>query len=114
MPKSGNPDPRTNGTNVTNVNYLADYNQTSQPRNDIALLTTNDAPIEAQNVIGLIAFVDPITAAAESLTIKTAGYPGDNVDAGIDGDVEYPLNISPYEPDTRHNIFYLLHLRICA
>ncbi|MEL6988155.1 MAG: hypothetical protein AAGK97_10020 [Bacteroidota bacterium] len=72
------PDPNTN---VTNVNYLADFNNVSKPKNDIALFTTSEALIEAEDVIGLIAFVDATTA--ENFTIKTAGYPWDNVDAGL-------------------------------
>ena len=69
--------------NVTNVNFLADYDTTEATSDDIALFTTSDAPIAANNVIGLIAFVDPVSA--EGFTIDTAGYPGDNVSGNIPG-----------------------------
>ena len=78
--RPGQPDP---DTNVTNVNYLAGYRERSRPENDLALFTTNDAPLEAKNVVGIMAFVDPTTA--QNFTIKTAGYPGDNVDESIPG-----------------------------
>ncbi len=65
------------GPNVTNINFLANYNNTESRSDDIALFTTIDAPIVAKDVIGLIAFVDP--EAAVGYTIDTAGYPLDNV-----------------------------------
>lgn len=69
--------------NVTNFNFLADYDTTEALGDDIALFTTSDAPIAASNVIGLLAFVDPETA--DGLTIDTAGYPEDNVSSDIPG-----------------------------
>ncbi|AFY58654.1 V8-like Glu-specific endopeptidase [Rivularia sp. PCC 7116] len=69
--------------NVTNVNFVDNYNVTGNPGDDIALFTTSDAPIAASDVIGLIAFVDPATTTG--LTIDTAGYPGDNVSGNIPG-----------------------------
>ncbi|WP_413167715.1 Calx-beta domain-containing protein [Capilliphycus salinus ALCB114379] len=77
----GNPnDPPAN---VTSVNFLASYRNTEQPEDDIALFTTSDAPLTANNVVGLIAFVNP--ESAEGLTIDTGGYPGDNVESNIPG-----------------------------
>ena len=77
----GNPsDP---GANVTNVNFLANYNTTKAVTDDIALFTTSNTLLPASNVIGLIAFVDLSTA--KGLTIDTAGYPGDNVSSSIPG-----------------------------
>lgn len=71
------------GANVTNINFLANYDTTGAPADDIALFTTSDAPLAANETIGLIAFVDP--ESAKGLTIDTAGYPGDNVSGNIPG-----------------------------
>ncbi|MGB6169582.1 MAG: Calx-beta domain-containing protein, partial [Geitlerinemataceae cyanobacterium] len=65
------------------VNFLADFQATGASENDIALFTTRDAQLPASDVIGLIAFVNPLSA--RGLTIDTAGYPGDNVESNIPG-----------------------------
>ncbi|MGB6166298.1 MAG: hypothetical protein WBF52_01820, partial [Geitlerinemataceae cyanobacterium] len=46
------------------VNFLADYPDTGSFADDIALFTTRDAPLPASDVIGLIAFVNPLSAIA--------------------------------------------------
>ncbi|KST63570.1 cadherin domain-containing protein [Mastigocoleus testarum] len=69
--------------NVTNVNFVDNYNITESPGDDIAVFTTSNTLLPDTDVIGLIAFVDPETAGG--LTIDTAGYPGDNVSGNIPG-----------------------------
>ena len=75
----GNPnDP---GGNIANINFLAGYDNTEAAQDDIALLTITDAPLDADDAIGLLAFLDPQSAVG--LTIDTAGYPFDNVTSNI-------------------------------
>ena len=69
--------------NVTNVNFVDNYNITGNPGDDIAVFTTSNNLLPDTDVIGLIAFVDPATTIG--LTIDTAGYPGDNVSGNIPG-----------------------------
>jgi uncharacterized protein YegL len=69
--------------NVIDVDFLADYPTTQRLDDDIALFTTQDSPLPASDFIGLIAFVNPLSAIG--LTIDTAGYPGDNVESNIPG-----------------------------
>jgi hypothetical protein len=78
--------------NVTTVNFLADYPTTGDFADDIALFATTDAPLAARDVMGLIAFVNPLSA--YGLTIETAGYPGDNVDSNIPGNSGETIAIS--------------------
>ena len=58
---------------------------------DIALLRTDNKLLDAKDVVGLIAFVDPDRNAGNigsdfkgDYSIQTAGYPGDNVSADIE------------------------------
>ncbi len=92
-------------TNVTNVNFLADYDRTRASRDDISLFTTSDAPLAPSAVIGIIAFVDP--SSAQGLAIETAGYPGDNVSSNIPGNTNVPgrdlVRASGSIVDTRSN-----------
>jgi von Willebrand factor type A domain/RTX calcium-binding nonapeptide repeat (4 copies) len=68
---SGAGDP---GANVTIPPYFPkNYNTTGATGDDIALFRTSDAPINAADTIGLLAFVSPDTA--KGLSIITAGYP---------------------------------------
>ena len=75
--------PSKGETNVTNINYLADFDNTEAPEDDIALLTTSHTPIAAKDAIGIIAFANPETA--KGFTIQMAGYASDNVEADIEG-----------------------------
>ena len=69
--------------NVIGINFPANYDETLAKKDDIALLRTNNELIDANNVIGLIAFANP--EVSKSLSIATAGYPGDNVSSNIPG-----------------------------
>lgn len=69
--------------NVTNVNFLKNYNTTESFNDDIALFTTNNTLLPSSSVVGLIAFVDP--SESRGYAVNTAGYPGDNVSSNIPG-----------------------------
>ena len=91
---STDPDPNVNVNNgifypVGNANRRAV---------DIALLRTDNKLLDAEDVVGLIAFVDPATSAGNigsdfegDYSIQTAGYPFDNVSADIENNSGLPL-----------------------
>ena len=68
--------------NVPFPDFIANYNLGESFKDDIALFRTTDAPLEANEVMGLITFVDPQDAIG--IPVETAGYPGDNVESDID------------------------------
>ena len=70
-------------SNVTNVNFVVNYNTTEAREDDIALFTTSNTLLPSSDVVGIIAFVDPQTA--KGYTINSAGYPTDNVSRKIQG-----------------------------
>jgi hypothetical protein len=80
--------------NVENIYFLADYKNTQSAEDDIALLQTNNELLDASNVMGLIAFMNPKDAIG--FTIRTAGYPADNSSIpGSSGDPGRELVTSP-------------------
>ena len=55
-----------------------DYRSTKNLQDDIALLKTSNTLLDGDEVVGLMAFVNPEKAIGK-YPIRTAGYPGDNV-----------------------------------
>ncbi len=102
--------PANSKANATgnDVNFLADYNTTEVPEDDIALITISNTPLAASAVIGIIAFVNP--SSAQGLTIETAGYPGDNVSSNIPGNSGVPdldlVQASGSIVDTKNRRFF--------
>ncbi|MEM9276142.1 MAG: Calx-beta domain-containing protein [Cyanobacteria bacterium P01_F01_bin.143] len=94
-----------NTANVTNINFLAGYdqfqfgngNEAEEAKNaDITLLTTSNILLSTTEVIGLIAFSDSSTA--KNFTIRTAGYPTDFVGPPIPNYIlAQELAVSPRE-----------------
>ena len=99
----------TVGDPAANVNdkiYITDYVTSRRAKDDILLLKTSNTLLPAGNVIGLMAFVNPRDAVG--LSIRTAGYPADNVpntvqdsrynynfdNPGIQGNTGTPGNIN--------------------
>ena len=92
-----------NTANVTNINFLANYdqfqfengNEAEEAKNaDIALLTTSDILLPTTEVIGLIAFANSSTA--KDFTIRTAGYPANVVLPAFPGYLlDQELAVSP-------------------
>ena len=75
---------RDRNVNNSDIYFLGDdFGLTNDDDDDIALLRINQPLLSANEVIGLIAFVDPDDA--QGFTIKTAGYPYDNVSQPIFG-----------------------------
>lgn len=82
--------------NVIERDYLANYNTTRRIEDDIVLFETSNPLLSESQVIGLMAFVNPRDAI--DLSIRTAGYPGDNVSRNIPGNsgqVGRDLVVSP-------------------
>ena len=69
---AGDPDPNIDPPYI----FPKDYNETLSYEDDIALLKADNTLLDANEVIGLLAFVD--SRDAKGLTIETAGYPKDN------------------------------------
>lgn len=69
---SGDPQPNIDKSYI----FPKNYNKTFSFEDDIALLKADNTLLDANEVIGLLAFVD--SRDAKGLTIETAGYPDDN------------------------------------
>ena len=87
------------GPNVIDI-YLDDaFLRTGEDDDDIALLRTNNRLLNEDEVIGIIAFVNPQDAVG--FAAETAGYPGDNVSQpipGNSGDEDRDLVVAPASP----------------